>query len=101
MARHIAVFEPARSAGTQSTYSVTASSTEAIAANSTRRYLLLQNNSDTDIYISITGGTVTTANGFKLASGGGSLDLTTYQITGAITAIHGGTGTKTLTYFEG
>ena len=101
MARHIAVFEPARSAGTHSTYAVTTASTTAIAANSTRRYLLIQNNSDTDIYIHLTAGTVTTANGFKIAASGGSLDLTSYQLTGAITAIHGGSGTKTLTFFEG
>ena len=100
MARHIAVHEPGRGTGTQSTYAVTTASAVGIAANA-RRYLLIQNNSDEDVFINLTGATVTVANGFKIAASGGSLELHTWVPSGAITAIHGGSGTKTLTYMEG
>ena len=95
---------PCKGPGAQSAVNVTDASTEIIAANSARNYLLLQNNSDTDIHVNLTGAAASTSDSssFKLASAGGSLELRLWVTTGAVTAIHGSAGNiKALTVLEG
>jgi hypothetical protein len=104
--RNISIVLPAKAIGTQSALSVTSSSTQILAANADRNYLLIQNNSDTDIFINLVGAAasvdVATVNtSFKLAASGGSLELKTWVAVGAIFGIHGGAGTKKLTCLEG
>lgn len=72
---------------TQSPKTVTNASGQIFAANSQRRYLLIQNNDASgDVYVTIDGTTATTAKGIKIAAGG-SLELATYSPTGEINAI--------------
>lgn len=72
---------------TQADATVTNASGTLIAANATRRYLLIQNNDSAgDIYVRLDGATATTTNGFKVAAGG-SLEITGFAPTGAIKAI--------------
>ena len=102
--RNMSISLPAKGLGAQSAVNVTDASTTIIAANSPRNYLLIQNNSDTDIYLNLTGSTASTSDGssFKIASAGGSLEIKTWVGTGAITAIHASAGnTKVLTVLEG
>lgn len=67
---------------------VTNASAQVLAANASRKYLLIQNNAASgDIYIRLDGGVVTTANGIKISSGGGAYELSTVVPSGAITAI--------------
>ena len=72
-----------------------------------RRTLILQNNSDTDIFLAFGEDKVLTATGATrgiiLVSGGGTLildetDANVSAVSSALWAIHGGTGTKELTY---
>lgn len=87
---------PVASSVTESSYSVTTSSSMAVAANASRKGGYIQNISDTDMYISW-GSTATTTTKTKLFSGASMpLQITNLVYTGAIYAIHGGTGTKTL-----
>lgn len=78
---------------------VTTASTEVLAANVKRVGVLLQNTSDTTIYIKMDGSDtdVTTANGFALLPNE-SLSFSTqvHQVFGPITAIHGSSGNKVL-----
>lgn len=88
---------------------ITTSSSTAIDSNSRRKILILQNNSDTDIYFRFGEVTVTTGGdanaGIKLEASGGSLTLSpggrgADYLTFPVSAIHGGSGDKTLTYIE-
>lgn len=88
---------------THSTLAVTTSSQTALAANANRKYALLANDSDTTIYVKI--GAAAVANqGIRLNPNGGSYEISAAignLHTGAINAIHGGTGTKNLLIAEG
>ena len=99
MARHIAIIEPARNTRTCTVYAVTTISTIALAADSGRKKITLQNNSDTAIHFRTDGGTASTSDGksLVLAASGGSWSEDINIPMGAITAIHGGVGTKNLT----
>ena len=104
MLKNMAVSLPVRATGSQAAVNVTDASTTIIAANPTRNYLLIQNNSDTDIWINLTGGTASTSNSssFKVASAGGSLELRSWVTVSAVTGIHTSSGnTKVLTVLEG
>ena len=91
-------FLPGASAPTQGKVTVTAVSTTLLPAKR-RAYLLLQNNSGSDIFIRLDGGTaVADATSFKVVSGG-SLELTTYLSSLAVTGIVSA-GTEDLTYLE-
>lgn len=62
-------------------------STQLLAANSARRYLMIQNNDASgDIFVRLDGGTVSGGTGVKIAPGG-SYELQGYVPTGAITAV--------------
>ena len=91
-------FLPGAAAPTQGKVTVTTASTTLLPAKR-RVYLLLQNNSTADIFIRLDGGTaVADATSFKLVAGG-SLELTTYLSSTAVTGIVG-SGTEDLTYLE-
>ena len=80
-----------------------ATSTAALAANANRLYALLVNDSDTPIYIKL-GATAVANQGIRLNANGGSYELSEKEgnlYTGAINAIHGGTGSKQLLVTEG
>jgi len=85
---------------TEATGGVTTSNAEVLASNSSRLGGYIENVSDTDIWVSL-GGTATTAAPTTLIkANGGTLSLiidgrTVY--TGAVNAIHAGSGTKNLT----
>ncbi|NBW79186.1 MAG: hypothetical protein EBR27_09265 [Betaproteobacteria bacterium] len=57
-----------------------------LASNSSRKYLLIQNNSSTDVFFNLAGGTAVLNQGIKIAAGG-SLEFTTQQPTTQINAI--------------
>ena len=85
--RTIAHFIPLQFAGTQSTVSVSnTTSTEILASNTARKYLLLQNNGANDIHLSMDGTAATTSD-FVIASSGGSLELATGVPTGQINGL--------------
>lgn len=83
-----------------SAVSVGNTSTLVLAANSSRRYLFLVNDSDENIYVSL-GSAAVMNEGILLTSQGGALTLdTTSMYIGAIYAICS-SGTKNLTICEG
>ncbi len=88
---------------THTAVSVTTSSAQAVAANNDRLYLLLVNDSDTPIYIKL--GAAAAANqGIRINANGGSYEMSMALgnvWTGAINAIHAGTGGKVLLVTEG
>jgi hypothetical protein len=76
------------------------SSTPVLGARpGSRRMLILDNVSDTDIYVSLDGQSATLTRGIRISSNGSLLlDIT---LTGqSISAVHGGTGTKRLLVTE-
>lgn len=98
------VSEPgAYTTAAHTTLSVTTTSQAALAANTTRLYALLVNDSDTTIYVKI-GATAVANQGIRLNVNGGSYEMSKKLgnlNTGAINAIHGGTGNKVLLITEG
>lgn len=80
--------------------SVLNSSTVALAANSNRKYALLVNDSDTDMYLALKDDAVV-GEGIRLNKNGGWYEITaTNLFTGAVNAICATTG-KNLTTIEG
>jgi hypothetical protein len=78
--------EPVRAVGSNVQKTVTSASASMVAANATRKYLLIQNNDTTGhIYINF-GAAATTANGVKIAAGG-SFELNSNILTAQIFAI--------------
>lgn len=72
---------------TNAAATVTSTSAQLKAANTARRYLLIQNNDATGIvYVRLDGGTASATNGIKIPAGG-SYEITNYVPNGAITAI--------------
>ena len=86
------------------TYAVTGSSTVGLAGNASRVYLRITNDSDTVVYVK-TGASVAVVNeGMRLEANGGVLEFSRAQgalLTAAFNVIHGGTGTKNITFAEG
>ena len=80
---------------------VATTTTDVLAANASRKYLQLINDSDTTIYVSIDGGNAVLNTGTRLNANGGSAVWDTYIPVGTVKAIHGSTGTKTLLVTEG
>ena len=58
----------------------TAGGTELLAANTKRRFLLVQNKGGADIYLRVDGGTVTSSNGLTLPAG----DSVIYDVLAAV-----------------
>ena len=80
---------------------VAVTSTSVLAANASRKYLQLINDSDTTIYLSVDGGAAALNTGTRLNANGGSIVFDNYIPVGTVNAIHGSTGTKTLLVTEG
>lgn len=80
------------------TVNVTTSAAQIVAASHSRKLLVIQNVSDTDVYLKFDSSAteVTTANGFKLAAGDPPLIVTCEpgEFPYAVRAIHGGSGNK-------
>ena len=79
--------------------SIGTSSTQVLAANSNRKLLILVNDSDEPIYVSL-GGTATLNNGIRLNASGGALALDNPIFKGIVNAISAN-GSKTLVGAEG
>jgi len=79
--------------------SVGTSSTQVLAANSNRKLLILVNDSDEPIYVSL-GATATLNNGIRLNASGGALALDNPIYKGVVNAISAN-GSKTLVGAEG
>ena len=103
MAWNISTHDACKGQPPHTVYAATTASTTALAAKSTRKYLLLQNNSATDIFFRLDAGTAHATDGtsLKLAASGGSFEMTVYVSVAALTVIHAGVGTKNLTIVEG
>ena len=88
---------------THTAINVTTTSGEALAANTSRLWLLIENDSDTAIYCKV-GAAAVLNEGIRLNANGGSWELSpsmgNYN-TGAINCIHSGTGNKVLLVTEG
>jgi len=81
-------------------YAVTTSSTVALAARDGRRWLLVQNDSDTNIYCRLDGGTAVVGGGIRFENGGANLLLSNVIMEAAITCIHGGAATKDILFTD-
>jgi hypothetical protein len=79
--------------------SIGTSSTQVLAANSNRKLLILVNDSDEPIYVSL-GATATLNNGIRLNASGGALALDNPIFKGVVNAISAN-GSKTLVGAEG
>ncbi len=79
--------------------SIGTSSTQVLAANSGRKLLILVNDSDEPIYVSL-GATATLNNGIRLNASGGALALDNPIYKGVVNAISAN-GSKTLVGAEG
>lgn len=81
-----------------SAVNVTTASTQIVAPLYKRKMLMIQNVSDTDIYLKLddSATALTTANGIKLASNSSPMVITSQvgEFTHAVNAIHGGVGSK-------
>ena len=99
--RTIAHIIPARVGFTQTTATMGTASASVVAANATRVYLLIQNISDTDVYLDFAGGTAATTSGVLIAASGGYYESPGGVVpTGAVTGISTG-ASKTLVVVEG
>lgn len=82
----------------------TTAATELIAAKWNRRMLIIQNVSDTDLYLKFDSSAteVTVANGMKLAAGSSPFIITCNpgEFANAVRGIHGGSGNKEIRVTE-
>lgn len=89
---------------TYTAYAVTGSNTVGLSANASRLYLRITNDSDTVVYVK-TGASVAVVNeGMRLEANGGVLEFSRAQgalLVSQINVIHGGAGTKNITFAEG
>lgn len=88
---------------THTAVNATTSTSQILASNANRKYALLINDSDTVVYIKI-GAAAALNEGIRLNANGGSYEMSLGMgnlATGAINAIHGGTGNKALLITEG
>lgn len=80
--------------------SVTTTAAQVVAPRYDRRFLFLQNVSDTDMFLKLdsSGTALTTGNGLRLVAGGAPFVITCMpgEFIHGVSAIHGGTGSKDL-----
>ena len=81
---------------TQTQSTVGTSSANLVGASGTRKYLLIQNNGGTDIYVNFSGAAATLTNGIKIAAAGGSYESSGSIVTSAITAISSASNTAVI-----
>lgn len=83
-----------------STVNIGTSSTLALNANESRKFAILINNSDEDIYIDF-GEAASVDSGVRISAGGFSYEIDRQNLwAGSIYAIHGGSGLKQLLVME-
>jgi hypothetical protein len=88
---------------THTAVNVADTTTQIVAASTTRRYLLIQNDSDTAVYIKL-GAAGVLHEGILLAANGGAYESSPgadLLFMGAINGIHGGSGSKVVLVTEG
>jgi hypothetical protein len=76
---------------------------QVLAANSSRKYALIVNDSDTTIYLKL-GSAAAVHEGIRINANGGYFEMGAAQgnlYTGAVNAVHDGVGDKTLLVTEG
>jgi len=88
--------DEAQSDGAYAQVNVATTATQVRAA-AVRQTIIIQNMSDTDMYLG-DDNSVTTGNGFKVGANGGTITLDNF--TGDVYMIHGGAGNKVACYFE-
>ena len=81
------ISQPVTGIPVESVVSVGVSSGQVLATDPTRKFLLLQNDSNNIIYLSIGGNTAVVGQGQRLNANGGSLMLDQYVATSAVNAI--------------
>lgn len=82
---------------------VTTSSGTVLAANANRKYALLVNDSDANVYFAL-GGAAVANQGIRVNAGGGNYEMKSGEgevYTGRIEAIHSSTGNKLVLVTEG
>lgn len=87
----------------QTYFAVTTDSDVILAANPARKYLLLVNNSDANVFLRFASGDAT-LNDIMLPANGGNFEMSGRYgnlFRGDIKAIHGGTGSKIVSILEG
>lgn len=88
---------------TYTTHDATTTSTEAVAANPDRRYLMIANNTDTPVYLML-GADAVVNEGIILAVKGARYEMSPALgnlMLGGVNCIHGGAGTAKLLILEG
>lgn len=83
---------------------VATSTTPVISANANRRFLRITNDSDAVIYLNLVGAAAVVGRGERINAAGSNLEMSQLLgnlVVGAITAIHGGAGNKSLLVTEG
>jgi len=89
-------FDGGGGAAVHTAVNVTASDSTLLAANTARRFLLLINSSDTDMYLTLEGTAAALNTGIRINANGGSAMFDSYCPVAAIKGIHGGSGNKVL-----
>lgn len=90
---------PVRFTGVTTQFTALTSAVQMLAANANRKFLMVQNNGVTDIYVA-TGTTATLVNGFKVAAGS-SLTLDAAVVTNNISVIGVTATNPSIVYLEG
>ncbi len=80
--------------------SVATASTTVLAAKVDRKYLFLQNTSDTVMHCRVDGGVAVVGSGIYLTALGGGIVYDNIVPDGAITCIHAGSGSKTIAFIQ-
>lgn len=88
---------------THTAVNATTSTGQLIAANTSRKYLLIENDSDTVVYIKL-GAAAVLNQGIRINGSGGYYEMSSQfgnLYTGAVNVIHGGSGNKAVLLTEG
>lgn len=86
---------------TNTAVNVTTATTTILAANASRKYAVIVNDSDTVIYLKLAASAALNS-GIRLNASGGFYEITPLnRYVGIITGIHGGSGNKVVTVIEG
>jgi len=84
---------------THTAVNITTDST--LVSSGPRALLIIQNDSDTDMYCNVAGGAAVLGQGLRLLANGGAFGFDVAVPKGAIHCIHNGTGNKVLLVTEG
>ena len=94
---------PALTKVTHTAITVATSATTLLNPNPSRRFMLLVNDSDTDIYVTLDGSVPVANTGVRINANGGSLDMSRLMGSVSVSAIRGinAVGNKTMLVTEG